>query len=292
MANRFKTLWLFVLMSGLFMALGGVMGRYLFGPDGALPMVGVFFAGAMILNFVMYWFAGSFVVRQYNAREVTQAEAPRLYHTVAELAARAEIPMPKLYIVNSPALNAFATGRNPSHAVVCVTTGIMETLNEFELKGVLGHELSHVKNYDMLTGTLAAGFAMVIGFLSHIIVWSGRFGGYGSDRRRGDNGLLALLVALVAPLVFMIVQLAIGRSREFGADWDGAKLAGSSEGLAAALAKIRDTQARGMIMPGSQATSHLMIAKTDLGSGLAELFSTHPSIDKRIEKLRSLNIYG
>ena len=291
MSNWFKTLWLFVLMSGLFMAIGGLFGQYLFGRGGALTGVAVFFIGAMILNLVMYWFSGSMVVRQYGAREVTQAESPRLYHTVAELAARAQIPMPRVYIMDSPAINAFATGRNPAHAVVCVTTGTMETLNEFELKGVLGHELSHVKNYDMLTGTVAAGFAMVIGFMSHMMLWGARFGGSDS-RRRGGNPLLMLLAALAAPIVFSIVQLAIGRSREYGADWDGAKLAGSSEGLASALAKIRDTQARGMIMPGSQATSHLMIAKTDLGSSFAELFSSHPNIDKRIEKLRGLNIYG
>ncbi len=292
MSNWFKTLWLFVFMSALFMALGGFIGQALFGREAALPMVAVFFVGAMVINLVMYWFSGAFVVRQYGAREVTQAEAPKLYHVVAELAARAQIPMPRLYIMNSPALNAFATGRNPAHAVVCVTTGIMETLNEFELKGVLGHELSHVKNYDMLTGTLAAGFAMTIGFLSHMLMWGAHLGGFGGDeRRRGGNPLLMLLVALAAPIIFTIVRLAIGRSREYGADADGAKLAGSSEGLAAALAKIRDTQARGLIMPGSQESAHLMIARTRLG-GLAELFSTHPDVDKRIAKLRNLNIYG
>ena len=281
MANRFKTLWLFLLMSGLFMGFGAMFA----GRNGLL----LAFAAAMAINFVMYWFSAAMVLRQYNAREVTQAEAPKLYYIVEELAARAQIPMPKVYIVDSPALNAFATGRNPAHAVVCVTTGIMSVLNEMELKGVLGHELSHVKNYDMLTGTIAAGFAMAVSMLSHFAY----YGGYGSDgRRRGGNPLLMLLGVLVAPLVFTLVKLAITRSREYGADEDGAKLSGSTEGLASALQKIRDTQMQGLVLPGNQATAHLMIAPTNLGSSFAELFATHPDINKRIERLRHLNIYG
>lgn len=285
MANRFKTLWLFVLMSGLFMGFGAMMG----GRNGLL----LAFAAAMAINFFMYWFSAGMVLRQYNAREVTQAEAPKLYYIVEELAAHAQIPMPKVYIIDSPALNAFATGRNPSHAVVCVTTGIMSVLNEMELKGVLGHELSHVKNYDMLTGTIAAGFAMAVSMLAYVARWGAYGGGYGSDgRRRGGNPLLMLLGALVAPLVFTLVKLAITRSREYGADEDGAKLSGSTEGLASALQKIRDTQMQGLVLPGNQATAHLMIAPTQLGSSFAELFATHPDINKRIERLRHLNIYG
>ncbi len=281
MANRFKTLWLFVLMSGLFMGFGAMFA----GRNGLI----IAFAAAMAINFFMYWFSAGMVLRQYNAREVTQAEAPKLYYIVEELAARAQIPMPKVYIVDSPALNAFATGRNPSHAVVCVTTGIMSVLNEMELKGVLGHELSHVKNYDMLTGTIAAGFAMAVSMLSHLSY----YGGYGSDgRRRSGNPLLMLVGALVAPIVFTLVKLAITRSREYGADEDGAKLSGSTEGLASALEKIRDTQTQGLVMPGNQATAHLMIAPTRLGSSFAELFASHPDINKRIERLRHMNIYG
>lgn len=283
MANFSKTLFLFVLMAGLFVLIGGAAA-------GKPGMIGAFVI-AMIFNFAMYWMSASLALRQYDAREITQAEAPKLYYMIEELAARAQIPMPKAYVADSPALNAFATGRTPSNSVVCVTTGLMRHLNEPELRGVLAHELSHIKNYDMLTGTIAAGFAMAISFIAQFAHIFG--GGYDSEgRRRGGNPIAMLLAIFIGPLVFTLIRLAISRSREFGADEDGAKLAGSTEGLASALTKIRDTQMHGIVMPGSQATAHLMIAPVALGSKMAELFATHPNINTRIEKLRAMNIYG
>jgi heat shock protein HtpX len=272
--NRLKTTLLLGLLTGLFLFLGAALG----GQRGML--FALLLAGVM--NFVSYFFSDKLALAAYKAQPVTQAEAPQLHAIVQRLSAKAGIPMPRLYVVQSPALNAFATGRNPQHAAVAATTGILQAMNEQELEGVLGHELSHVLNRDILTSSIAATLAGALTYLARF----GMFMPQGVDRdgRRGNP--LALLAIVIAPIAAMLIQFAVSRSREYGADASGARLIGDTRPLADALRKLGSPQAQAMPLAGATPTNaHLCIVNPLSGGGLAGLFSTHPPLEDRIRRL-------
>jgi heat shock protein HtpX len=277
--NYFKTALLLGMMTGLILAVGGVLG----GRQGMI--VALVFAGVM--NFVSYWFSDRIVLRLYRGREVSPAEAPRFHAIIDRLIARANLPKPKLYILPGDSPNAFATGRNPAHAAVAATEGVLKLMSDEELEGVLAHELGHVKNRDILISSVAATIAGAISFLATMARWGALFGGYGtgSDRDRGGGNVVSLLLtAILAPIAAMVVQMAISRSREFAADATGAKLAGQPYGLAKALEKL-DAYSKRLPMEANQATAHMFIVAPFTGSAIMRLFSTHPPIEERIRRL-------
>lgn len=273
MSNWIKTMFLLVVLAALLMFIGGLVG----GRGGVL----LAFIFSLALNFGSYWFSDKIVLASYRAKEITEAEAPRLHAVVAQLSQAAGIPKPKVYQIPDSSPNAFATGRSPDHAAVAVTEGIMELLDEEELKGVLGHELAHVKHRDILIGTVAASVASAIMFLSRMAMF---FGGGSRDERQGGNPLALLLVVILAPIAAMLIQMAISRSREYDADAAGAQFAGNPYGLANALKKLQ-MMSQKVPLHASPATSHLFIVKPFTGGGWTSLFSTHPPIEKRIAKL-------
>ncbi len=257
---------------------------YLVGGQNGMIMA---FVLASAINFFSYWFSDKLVLKMYRAREVQEPDHPRLYHIVKEVATiNAMLPMPKVYIVPSKAPNAFATGRDAEHAAVAATEGLLEILNDDELKGVIGHEMAHIQNKDMLIGTIAATFAGAIGILASIARWGAIFGGYSRNNNRG-GGIGLLLAAIVAPLAAMIIQTAISRQREYKADAESGRLTGKYHGLASALEKLHKAPVR-LNLDKSPATAHLMIANPLSGRGLTSLFSTHPPVEKRIERLNEL----
>jgi heat shock protein HtpX len=272
-----------VLMAAL-IALLGLVGRAVGGVGG---MVG-FVAIGVVMNFVMYWFSDRIALAAHRAQPVTSAQAPTLYAIVQRLTGRAGLPMPRIYVIPSSAANAFATGRNPSHAAVAVTDGIMQLLNERELAAVLAHELSHVKNRDVLISTIAAAVAGIISTVGHIAMW---FGGGSRDNDRG-GGLAALAWIIVAPLIALLIQLAISRSREYGADASGAALSGDPEALASALARLEQGQVQHPYEFAGPATAHLFIVNPLRGSAatIMNLMSTHPPIEERIRRLREMRV--
>ncbi len=277
MYNWFKTFVLLVALAALLVLMGGLVG----GPRGAV----VAFAFSLALNLFSYWFSDRLVLMRYGARELAEAEAPRVHAVVAELSQAAGIPKPRVYRIPDASPNAFATGRGPSHAAVAVTDGVLELLDEEELKGVLAHELAHVKHRDILVMTVVASVAGAIMMVASIARWGLFFGGYGGDRdREGGNPLALLAAVIVAPLAALLVQMAISRSREYDADAGGARFAGNPYGLAGALKKLQAVSAR-VPLRASPATAHLFIVKPFTGGGILELFSTHPPLEKRIEKL-------
>jgi len=242
----------------------------------------------------MYWFSDRIALAAHRAQPVTPAQAPTLYAIVERLARRANMPVPRVYIIPSAAANAFATGRNPSHAAVAVTDGIMQILSERELEGVLAHELSHVKNRDVLIATIAAAVAGIISVAGHAAQWGlmlGGFGGRSSDDNRG-GGLAALAWIIIAPIIALLIQLAISRSREYGADESGAALTGDPEALARALARLEQGQAARPYEFAGPATAHLFIVNPLRGTAatLMNLLSTHPPIDERIRRLAQIGI--
>jgi len=269
-------------LAGLLMLLGGAVA----GEQGVI----IAFIIAMGMNVFSYWFSDSLVLKMYRAQEVSAADAPELYDIVQRLADRAELPMPRVYIIPTDTPNAFATGRNPSHAVVAVTKGIMRMLSRDELEGVLGHELAHVKHRDILIQTVAATFASAISFLAYMARWGAIFGLGGGDDDEGGGILGLLVMAIVAPLAAMVIQMAISRSREYMADATGAKISGQPLSLANALQKIsRGVQRAPMrSTPSHNATAHLFIVTPLSGGGLGSLFSTHPSTEERIARLRQI----
>ena len=276
--NAIKTVFLLGLMTGLILLVGGALG----GRSGmtiALVVAGV-------MNFFSYWFSDKIVLAMYGAKPIEQADAPRLHAIVEELAARASIPMPRLYLIQEDQPNAFATGRNPNHAAVAVTTGILNLMNDEELTGVLAHELSHVRNRDILISSIAATIGGAIAYLAHMAQWAAMFGGFGGrdDRDRGGGVIGLLATAIVAPIAATIIQLAISRSREFQADASGAELAGSPFGLARALEKLGHATGR-IPMDANPATAHMFIVSPFSGQALMKLFSTHPPLDERIRRL-------
>lgn len=246
------------------------------------------FAFAMMMNFASYWFSDKIVLRMYNAREVTESEAPEFYGMVRTLATRAGLPMPKVYLIPGEQPNAFATGRDPAHAAVAATDGIMRVLSREELSGVMGHELAHVKNRDILIGSVAATMAGAISMLAHMAQWGMMFGGR-SDDDEGRNPLAGLLMIILAPLAAMLIQMAISRSREYIADADGARFAGNPRYLANALRKLHNASQQ-IPMNANPATAHMFIVSPLHGGAIASLFSTHPPMEKRIEKLESMRL--
>jgi heat shock protein HtpX len=268
-------------LTGIIMA----MGQWLGGPQGLT----IAFIFAAIMNFVSYWFSDKIVLAAYGARPVSEAEAPMLYRVVHNLALKAGIPMPKIYVIPQDSPNAFATGRNPQHAAVAVTEGIMRMMNERELTGVLAHELGHVRNRDILISSIAATLAGVIVHVANMAQWAAMFGmGSRSDDREGGGGALGLIVmAILAPLAATIIQMAISRTREFEADSSGARLAGDPLALASALRKLGMASER-IPLDASPQTAHMFIVNPLSGASFARLFSTHPPLEERIERLERM----
>ena len=277
--NYFKTALLLGLMTGLILMVGRALG----GQQGMLLALVI----AGVMNFVSYWFSDKIVLKMYKGREVSPAEAPRFHAIVDRLIARAELPKPKLYILPGDSPNAFATGRNPAHAAVAATEGVMKLMSDEEFEGVIAHELAHVKNRDILISSIAATIAGAITFLATMARWGAMFGGYGgNDRDRGGGNIISLLLtAILAPIAAMLVQMAISRSREYAADATGAQIAGQPYGLAKALEKL-DAYSKRLPMEASQATAHMFIVAPFTGSAFTNLFSTHPPIAERVRRLR------
>jgi heat shock protein HtpX len=277
MPNGLKTALLLGLLSGLILAIG----QYFGGANGLA--LGLVFA--VVMNFGSYWFSDKIVLKMYRAQEVGAGHP--LYAMVERLSRQAQLPMPKVYIIPDPSPNAFATGRNPSHAAVAATEGILQVLDQRELEGVIAHELAHVKNRDILISSVAATLAAVIMFAAHTAQFAAMFGGLGGrgdDRDRGNNPIALLAMIILAPIAATVIQLAISRSREFAADATGAQIAGNPYGLADALRKI-DAVARRVPLQANPATAHMFIIKPFSGGGLAGLFSSHPPTEKRIRAL-------
>jgi heat shock protein HtpX len=276
--NTIKTFILLVALTLILIWAGGALG----GKQGmTIAMI-----LALGMNFFSYWFSDKIVLKMYGAKEVTESEAPELYAMVRRLAQRAELPMPKVYMINQDQPNAFATGRNPNHAAVAVTTGIMRILSSEELQGVIGHELTHVKNRDILISTIAATIAGAISYLAHMAQWAMIFGGHRDDDE-GGNPFAAIAMMIVGPIAALIVQMAISRSREYAADQGGAQIAGNPRYLAGALRKL-DRASQQIPMDANPATSHMFIVNPLSGGGLLKLFSTHPPIEERIARLESM----
>jgi len=257
---------------------------YLVGGQNGMIMA---FVIAAVMNFFAYWFSDKMVLRMYRAREISEADHPRLYRIAKRVATQAMIPIPRVYIVPSKAPNAFATGRNVEHAAVAATEGLLELLNDDELEGVIGHEIAHIMNKDMLVGTIAATFAGAVGILASMARWGAIFGGYGRSDNRSNNAIGLLIAVIVAPIAAMLIQMAISRQREYKADRIGAKVSGKPLALAAALKKIHTAPIR-LNLDDRPATAHLMIANPLSGKGFTTLFSTHPPVEKRIELLQKM----
>jgi heat shock protein HtpX len=278
--NHFKTFLLMLVLTVLFILVGTAIG----GRSGAIYA----FVFAALMNFFAYWFSDKIVLRMYRAQQVSQAEAPELYQTVAELTSRASLPMPKVYLIENDTPNAFATGRNPEHAAVAVTTGIMRILSREELMGVIGHELSHIRHRDILISTIAATIAGAISMLSTMARWGAIFGGGRSDEEEGGGGniFFVLIFSMIAAFAAMLIQMAISRSREYLADEGGAHLS-HPQYLARALGKL-DMAAKKIPMEANPSTAHLFIVNPLRGGGVLSLFSTHPPIEERIARLEEM----
>ncbi|MDM7912271.1 MAG: zinc metalloprotease HtpX [Methanotrichaceae archaeon] len=276
MTGTIRTTILLAVLTGLMLLIGGVLG----GKSGMFLALIL----SVVMNFGSYWYSDKIVLSMYHAREVTPAESPELYGIVQGLANRAGLPMPRVYIVNTQMANAFATGRDPKHAAVAVTTGIMRILDRDELEGVIAHELAHVKNRDTLISAMAATLAGVITYMANIAQWGLIFGGRDDD---GGNILGALAMIILAPIAALLVQLAISRGREFGADRGGAEICGKPLALASALSKLEG--AAGAVRADvNPSTAHLFIVNPLKGSAMASLFSTHPSTEERIRRLTAM----
>ena len=269
--NNLKTAVLLAALSGLLIVVGGAIG----GANGAM----MFFGIALVMNIGSYWFSADIVLRTSGAKEIKREQDPQLFGLVEQAATASGMPMPRVYIMNSPQPNAFATGRSPKHAAVAVTTGIRELLTERELLGVLGHEMAHVKNRDTLTSSIVATIASAISMMGWMAMW---FGG-----RREGGGMAALVAVIVAPIAATLIQLGISRTREFQADRDGARVVRDPEALASALAKL-EMGAQRVQMNVPESTAHMFIVNPLRGGGLTGLFSTHPPTEERVKRLRAM----
>jgi heat shock protein HtpX len=278
MFNLMKTAILMAAITALFMAIGSLLG----GQQGMMIALVV----ALGMNFFSYWFSDKLVLKMYNAQQVDETSAPQFYRMVQELAQRAQLPMPKVYLINEDAPNAFATGRNPEHAAVAATTGILRVLSAAELRGVMAHELSHVRHRDILISTISATMAGAISMLANFAMF---FGGRDSEGR-STNPVVGLLVMLLAPIAASLIQMAISRAREFEADRGGAEISGDPHALASALQKIH-RYAQGIPLQATERhpeTAQMMIMNPLSGGGLRGLFSTHPSTEERVERLLAM----
>jgi heat shock protein HtpX len=281
MSNVFKTAFLLTVLTAMLVLIGGAIG----GRHGML--IALIFA--FVMNFVSYWWSDKIVLAMYSAQPVDESTAPELYNMVRRLATKAGVPMPRVYVIPSEQPNAFATGRNPSHAAVAVTESIMRILDHEELEGVLAHEMSHVINRDILISTIAATLAGAITYLAHMAQWAAFMGGGRRDDDEGPNPIAMILMAVIAPIAAMLVQLAVSRAREFQADASGARLLGRPWPLAKALEKL-DMATQAIPMNANPATAHLFIMNPLRGASLTRLFSTHPSTEERIARLRAMRI--
>jgi heat shock protein HtpX len=279
--NTIKTGLLLGALTGLLMLIGGWFG----GQQGVV----IAFIFAMVMNFGSYWFSDKIVLRMYNALAVSENEAPELYATVKNLALKASMPMPRVYIIPGDTPNAFATGRNEQHAVVAVTEGILRILGRDELEGVIAHELTHIRNRDILIGSIAATLAGAIVMLANMAQWAAMFGGASrdDDEGGGSNIVGLILMAVLAPIAATLIQMAISRSREYLADAGGAKISGKPYGLAGALEKL-SLASQTMPMEANPSTAHMFIVNPLTGRSLMNLFSTHPPIEERIARLQSM----
>lgn len=282
MGNQIRTTILLAVMTALILWIGQIFG----GRNGMV--IALIFAAGM--NFFSYWFSDKIVLKMYRASEVTSQQAPELYDIVQTLTRQAGLPMPKLYVIPQEAPNAFATGRNPQNAVVAVTEGLLRIMDRNEVMGVLAHELAHVKNRDILIGSIAATLAGAVMMLASMARWSALFGGMRSDNEEGGGNVIGLIaMSILAPLAAMVIQMAISRSREYLADATGARFAGSPEGLAGALEKL-GTYSRRIPMQANPSTAHMFIVNPLSGRSLMNLFSTHPPLEERIARLRGQTI--
>ena len=275
--NALKTAFFLGLLSALIVAIGGALA----GRQGMIVALGL----AAAMNFFSYWFSDRLVLAMHRAQPVTREQAPQLFEILERLTARSGLPMPRVYVLPEDAPNAFATGRDPHHAAVAVTHGILRILNAEELEGVLAHELSHVKNRDILIGSIAATLAATVMVIAHMARWAALFGGGQRDDREGTNPIALLAGIILAPIAATLIQLAVSRAREYQADASGAEMTHNPYGLANALQKLEDSSRRIPMLTAGPASSHLFIVKPFTGQALANLFSTHPPIRERIRRL-------
>ncbi|KPL03606.1 MAG: protease HtpX [candidate division Zixibacteria bacterium SM1_73] len=278
--NTLKTTFLLTLLTLLFVFIGRMLG----GNSGMI--VALIFAA--IMNLSTYWFSDKIVLGMYRAQPIGESDNPRLYNLVRRAATNASLPMPKVYIIPTQTPNAFATGRNPKHAAVAVTSGILRTLDEDELEGVISHEMAHIRNRDILTGSIVATLAGAISMLAFMARWAAIFGGFGGRDSEGRGGGLGLLImAIVAPLAALLIQMAISRSREYEADQTGAKISHKPLSLANALRKLQYASRR-IPLEAKPSTAHLFIVNPLSGKGMASLFSTHPPVEERVARLEKI----
>ncbi|MDR2892437.1 MAG: zinc metalloprotease HtpX [Deltaproteobacteria bacterium] len=278
MTSQIKTLLLLALLSGIVIIIGGALG----GQQGLV----IAFAIALVMNVGSYWFSDTIVLRMYKARELAPDDAPLLHRIVGELAENAGIPKPRVFVVQDESPNAFATGRNPEHGVVAVTSGIMRLLTPEELRGVLAHEIAHIAHRDILVQSVAAVLASVITFLAHMAQFAAIFGG--RDNREGGNPVALIFMAILAPIAAALIQFAISRSREYLADQGGAQYSGHPGDLASALGKLQNYSKQIPMRHGSESTAHMFIVNPFSGKSLAGLFSTHPPVEERIRRLLAM----
>ncbi len=279
--NRVKSVMLLTLLSLILMAIGGVVG----GQNGAMTM----FLISLAINFYTYWNSDKMALRAYNAQPLAESQVPELYELVRELCRKAELPMPRLYVIPTDVPNAFATGRDPEHAAVAVTEGILSMLNRDELAGVISHELSHVKHRDTLIMTLSASIATAISYIANIAQWAAIFGTARDEDGNRSNPIALIVTIVIAPLAASLIQFALSRSREYMADASGARICGKPLALASALLKLDDYAYHRVIPDAKPATSGLFIINPLAGvGGVANLFSTHPSTEERVKKLREI----
>lgn len=284
MMNHLKTTALLALLTILLVFMGGAIG----GKGGMM----IAFMMAAVMNFGSYWFSDKIVLKMYGAQEITRAQNPAFYDMVERLAARARLPMPKVYIIPDQSPNAFATGRNPQNAAVAATEGIIRILTPEELEGVMAHELGHVKNRDILISTIAATFAGAISMVGSMLQWGAMMGAGRSDNEEGGGvgGMVgSLAMAIIAPLAAMLIQMAVSRSREYLADATGAQICGNPAALASALAKLQQASRMIPMQEARPATAHMFIVNPLTGSTLSSLFSTHPPMEERIARLRAID---